>query len=106
MLFDKRPGWAEVDVVEQCQAYLWEKYESGEFILPDGVPFPTFAGSYENQLRAAETLSIVLPAALFLIFLFVVVWAFLPSLSHHRKDASEIPFRNETATPGGENAHD
>ena len=44
--------------------------------------------------------------ALFLIFLFVVVWAFLPSLSHHRKDASEIPFRNETATPGGENAHD
>ena len=69
VLFDKRPGWAEVDVVEQCQAYLWEKYETGEFILPAGVPFPTFAGSYENQLRAAETLSIVLPAALFLIFL-------------------------------------
>ena len=69
VLFDKRPGWAEVDVVEQCQAYLREKFDSGEFILPDGVPFPTFAGSYENQVRAAETLSVVLPGALFLIFL-------------------------------------
>jgi len=69
VLFDKRPGWAEVDVVEQCRDYLKAKLASGEFVLPDGVPFPTFAGSYENQVRAARTLSVVLPAALFLVFM-------------------------------------
>ncbi|RMH04222.1 MAG: efflux RND transporter permease subunit [Planctomycetota bacterium] len=68
VIFDKKPGWAEVDVVEQCQRYLQEKLASGEFELPAGVSY-TFAGSYENQLRAAKTLAVVLPLALFLIFL-------------------------------------
>ena len=36
--------------------------------LPAGVSY-TFAGNYENQLRAQKTLSIVLPLALLLIFL-------------------------------------
>jgi len=68
VIFDKRPGWAEVDAVEQCQEYLQSKLDSGEFVLPEGVSY-TFAGSYENQQRAVKTLAIILPLALFLIFL-------------------------------------
>jgi len=68
VIFDKRPGHAEVDVVNECQAFLQAKIESGEFVLPAGVSY-TFAGSYENQLRAVKTLAVVLPLALFLIFM-------------------------------------
>lgn len=66
--FDKKPGYAEVDVVEECQRYLRKKMESGEFTLPAGVSYK-FAGSYENQLRAQAKLRVILPLALFIIFL-------------------------------------
>jgi len=68
VLFDKQPGHAEVDVVENAQKYLKEKIKTGELVIPSGVSY-TFAGNYENQLRAQRTLSIVLPLALFLIFM-------------------------------------
>ncbi len=68
VLFDKKPGYAEVDVVEQCQAYLASKVQSGELEIPAGVSY-VFAGAYENQLRAQKRLSVVLPLALFIIFL-------------------------------------
>jgi copper/silver efflux system protein len=67
VLFDKKRGFAEVDVVERCQKYLKDKIASGELELPAGVSY-TFAGSYENQVRAQKRLSIVLPLALFVIF--------------------------------------
>jgi Cu(I)/Ag(I) efflux system membrane protein CusA/SilA len=70
VVFDMKSGHAEVDVVEQCQAYLQQKIDSGEFALPPGVSY-AFAGSYENQLRAAKTLSIILPLALFVIFMII-----------------------------------
>jgi Cu(I)/Ag(I) efflux system membrane protein CusA/SilA len=68
VLFDMKPGHAEVDVVEEADAYLKAKIDSGEFSLPAGVSY-TFAGSYENQVRSEKTLMIVLPLALFVIFL-------------------------------------
>jgi len=68
VVFDKKPGFAEVDVVEACQQYLKEKIASGEFEIPPGVSY-TFAGSYENQIRAQKTLSLVIPLALFIIFM-------------------------------------
>jgi Cu(I)/Ag(I) efflux system membrane protein CusA/SilA len=68
VLLDKKPEFAEVDVVEECQQYLQEKIDTGEFDLPDGVSY-TFAGNYENQIRAAKTLALILPIALFVIFL-------------------------------------
>jgi Cu(I)/Ag(I) efflux system membrane protein CusA/SilA len=68
VVFDMKSGYAEVDVVEQCQAYLQSKLDSGEFSLPRGVSYK-FAGSYESQLRAAKTLAVVLPLALFVIFM-------------------------------------
>lgn len=68
VLFDMKAGKAEVNVVEDCQRYLQEKIDSGEFALPPGVSF-TFAGNYENQIRSQKTLMIVLPLALFVIFI-------------------------------------
>ncbi len=68
VLFDKKGDWAEVDVVEQAQRYLLSKIDSGEFVIPAGVSY-AFAGNYENQLRATKRLRIVLPLALFIIFL-------------------------------------
>ncbi len=68
VLFDKKPGYAEVDVVEDCQQYLKTKIDNGEFVIPAGVSY-TFAGSYENQIRAQKTLSVVIPLALFIIFI-------------------------------------
>ena len=68
VVFDKKPGHAEVEVVEEAQVYLQDKLASGEWQLPAGVSY-AFAGSYENQLRAKKRLSIVIPLTLFVIFL-------------------------------------
>ena len=66
VLFDKKPGFAEVDVVEQARAFLDEKTGSGELVIPAGVSYE-FAGSYKNQIRAQKKLAVILPLALFLI---------------------------------------
>ena len=68
VVFDKKTGFAEVDVVKQCRQYLEQKMAAGEFVLPDGVNY-TFAGTYENQVRAQKTLGIVIPLALLIIFI-------------------------------------
>ena len=74
VIFDKKPGYAEVDVVAACERFLKTKirnedHPDAEYVLPDGTSFPTFIGSYKNQQRAAETLAWVVPLALFLIFI-------------------------------------
>ena len=66
--FDMKPGYAEVGVVEDCQRYLEAKLESGEFTLPNGVSYK-FTGSYENQVRSEKKMMVVLPLALFIIFM-------------------------------------
>ncbi len=68
VLFDMKPGFAEVDVVENAKEYLSNKIKSGELEIPSGVSY-SFAGSYENQIRSEKTLMIVLPLALFIIFM-------------------------------------
>ena len=68
VLFDKTEGYAEVSVVENAQALIKSKIESGVLNVPIGVSYE-FTGTYENQLRAEKTLSIVVPLALLLIFL-------------------------------------
>jgi len=68
VLFDKHADRAEVDVVEEARAHLKELVRSGDYELPAGVSY-AFAGNWENQVRAAKRLRIVLPVALFLIFL-------------------------------------
>jgi len=68
VIFDKKPGYAEVDVVENAQEYLNDKIDSGEFNLPAGVNY-VFTGNYENQIRASKRLMIVIPISLLIIFL-------------------------------------
>jgi len=68
VLFDKKPGTAEVDVVQAANNYLQHKIATGELKLPPGTSF-TFAGSYENQVRSEKTLRIVIPLSLMMIFI-------------------------------------
>jgi copper/silver efflux system protein len=68
VLFDKKEGYAEVDVVEQARRFLKEKEISGELDIPAGVSY-VFAGSYENQVRSEKRLRVVLPLSLFIIFM-------------------------------------
>lgn len=68
VIFDKKEGYAEVDVVENAQAYLEKKTEQGAFAIPSGVNYK-FTGNYENQIRATKRLMIVIPISLIVIFL-------------------------------------
>ncbi|MFD1015768.1 efflux RND transporter permease subunit [Winogradskyella rapida] len=68
LLFDKLDGFAEVSVVENAQALIQEKIDNGELVVPKGINYQ-FTGTYENQLRAEKTLSVVVPLALAIIFL-------------------------------------
>lgn len=68
VIFDKRPGYAEVDVVESAARLLAERIAAGELVLPAGVSF-RFTGAYENQVRAEARLRLLVPLSLMLIFL-------------------------------------
>lgn len=68
VLFDKLDGFAEVNVVENAQKLIQNKIDSGELTVPKGINYQ-FTGTYENQLRAEKTLSVVVPLALAIIFL-------------------------------------
>lgn len=66
VLFDKKAGFAEVDVVESTRAYIDSKIAAGELTVPSGVSYE-FAGNYENQIRAQKKLAVILPLALMVI---------------------------------------
>lgn len=68
VLFDKRSGFAELDVVEAAQRAIGTRIESGELEVPKGVNY-RFSGNYENQVRASKRLSIIIPAVLLVILL-------------------------------------
>ncbi len=68
VLFDKQPGYAEVDVKEDCERYLNAKRKAGDLAIKEGITYK-FAGTFENQIRSEKRLMIVLPIALFLIFM-------------------------------------
>lgn len=67
VLFDRTAGHAEVEAVENARAALREHLDGD---LPRGVSY-SFAGSFENQVRAAETLALILPLTLLLIFVII-----------------------------------
>ncbi len=94
VLLDKREGNAEVAVVEEARDYLQQQEQIFETALEeakglaraegreltqaeiDALPglnrrgcTYVFAGSYENQVRSEKRLAVVLPLALFLIFI-------------------------------------
>lgn len=72
VLFDKIKDAAEVNTVNDADRFIKEKIESGELKVPKGISY-RFAGSYENQVRSEKRLSIILPLALFLIFMILYI---------------------------------
>lgn len=68
VIFDKKPDYAEVDVVEESQRFIEAKIKSGEFSLPPGVTYK-FSGNFEHQVRATKRLMIVIPFSLLIIFM-------------------------------------
>ncbi|MCB9256780.1 MAG: efflux RND transporter permease subunit [Chitinophagales bacterium] len=68
VLFDKLDEYSEVDVVTNAQDFLQTQIKNKTFILPKGVSYK-FAGTYEQQVRASNKLSIVVPIALLIILL-------------------------------------
>ncbi|MDT8346254.1 MAG: efflux RND transporter permease subunit [Flavobacteriaceae bacterium] len=63
VLFDKLEGFSEIEVVNNARTHL-EQHLS----LPKSVHFE-FSGSYENQLRAEQRLSILIPLVLLVIMM-------------------------------------
>ncbi|HRW90900.1 MAG TPA: efflux RND transporter permease subunit [Flavobacteriales bacterium] len=68
VLFDKRKGEAEVDVVLDAQRAIQDRVDDGSLKVPSGVSY-RFSGSYENSLRAEKRLMVVVPLVLLSIFL-------------------------------------
>ncbi len=68
VLFDKLDGFAKVDVVQHAEALIQKKIKNKELEVPSSVSYQ-FTGTYENQIRAEKTLSIIVPLALVIIFL-------------------------------------
>jgi len=68
VLFDKRDGYSEVTVVNDAQRTIQNSIDSGDLHVPSGVSFK-FSGSYENQVRAEQRLSIIVPLVLIIVFL-------------------------------------
>ncbi|MFN2379150.1 MAG: efflux RND transporter permease subunit [Bacteroidales bacterium] len=68
VLFDKREGYSEVTVVEDARDAIQQRVDSGELTVPAGISYK-FSGNYENQVRAENRLSIVVPVVLIIIFL-------------------------------------
>ncbi len=68
--FGKQDGISSVEAVENAKNLLQQKIEAGALAVPAGVSY-TFAGSYQNQLRASRHLMIILPITLLLIFLII-----------------------------------
>jgi Cu(I)/Ag(I) efflux system membrane protein CusA/SilA len=68
VIFDKIEGKAEVDVVDEAALFLNDQIENGSLALPAGVSYK-FAGNYEQQVRAAKRLSLVIPVSLLIILM-------------------------------------
>lgn len=68
VIFDKKPDASEMQAITAAQNAIKRHMASGELSVPSGVSFE-FTGNYENLLRSEKTLKIVLPLALFLIFM-------------------------------------
>jgi Cu(I)/Ag(I) efflux system membrane protein CusA/SilA len=67
VLFDKKPGFAEVEVVEEADRLIKHLISTGQLTLPAGVHYK-FSGSYENQIRFQRRLMMILPMSLLMLF--------------------------------------
>ena len=72
VLFDAKPGYAEVDVVNDSTNHLENLIDQGKLVVPQGVTYQ-FAGNYENQIRSEKRLAVIIPLALIFIFLILYI---------------------------------
>ncbi len=72
VLFDAMAGWSETATVESAQARVADALAAGDLVLPPGVSYE-FAGTWENQVRAKKTLSVLVPLVLLLILAILVL---------------------------------
>lgn len=70
VLFDRKTGFSEGEVVENVQSFFKEARLKGELRPPPNTYYK-FAGNYENQLRARKRLLIIIPLSLLIIFLLI-----------------------------------
>jgi Cu(I)/Ag(I) efflux system membrane protein CusA/SilA len=68
VIFDKKPGYADDEVILAVEQALQRAIQSGDLILPTGVRYE-FSGNYLNQQRAKKTLMLLIPLTLSLVFL-------------------------------------
>ncbi|MGX5913252.1 efflux RND transporter permease subunit [Aliidiomarina sp. Khilg15.8] len=66
--FGSADGYAEVEAVEAAREHLEQAQQRGELRLASGVSY-SFAGSYQQQQSAMQTLQLVIPLSLMLIFM-------------------------------------
>ncbi|MGC8659325.1 MAG: efflux RND transporter permease subunit, partial [Desulfomonilaceae bacterium] len=74
VIFGKKTGVAEVTAVQDAEKYLRKKESTGELKLPPNTSY-MFAGSYENEVRAEKTMTIVIPMTLIIVF-FILYFQF------------------------------
>ncbi len=87
VIFDKKPGFAEVDVVESAARYVQDQIDKGNLEIPPGVTY-RFTGAYENQVRAEARLMLLVPLSITLIFL--LIYAQFRDILHSLAVFSEI----------------
>ena len=66
--FGSNPGFAEVDVVEDVQAYLEAQEKAGKLKRSGGTRYE-FAGNYQSALEFDQNMMVMMPLALLAIFL-------------------------------------
>lgn len=66
--FGAKPGFAEVDVVEEIQAYLDKQEQDGKLKRAGGISYK-FAGNYKSALEFEKNMLIMMPLCLMSIFL-------------------------------------
>ncbi|MFU8803692.1 MAG: efflux RND transporter permease subunit, partial [Bradymonadaceae bacterium] len=70
VMFDGKDGFGEVDVVNSVRETLDGAIARGDLTLSEGVSF-SFAGSYENSVRAEKRLRLLIPLVLLIIFMLI-----------------------------------
>lgn len=68
VLFDRETGVAELTAVNNARDALRGAISRGEITVPDRVSY-TFAGTFENQIRATQRLALLIPLVLLSIFM-------------------------------------
>lgn len=66
VIFDKDEGYADGSLAQKVEKELDQMTADGTLEVPSGISYQ-LTGSYENQLRAEKTLSIIIPLVLLII---------------------------------------